>query len=202
MSSIPTASYEWEESVHGKVSELLPEDAPAPKGKHVVTISYHDANLHHNVVTGRSVTGVLHFINKTPVDWHSKKQAAAETAAYGSEHSSARTCAEQILDLRITLRCLGAPPRSASYMFGDNKSAVDSSMTPHGKIHKRHVALSFHRVREAIAAKIASYHFIDGKDNPADALSKHWAHNDIWPLLKAILFWPGDAMECLDNNSN
>ena len=75
-------------------------------------------------------------------------------------------------------------------------------MTPHGKIHKRHVALSFHRVREAIAAKIISYHFIDGKDNPADVLSKHWAHNDIWPLLKAILFWPGDTMECLDNNSN
>ena len=73
MSSIPTASYEWEESVHGKASELLPEDAPAPKGKHVVTISYHDANLYHNVVTGRSVTGVLHFINKTPVDWCSKK---------------------------------------------------------------------------------------------------------------------------------
>lgn len=58
-------------------------------------------------------------------------------------------------------------------MFGDNKSAVDSSMTPHRKIYERHVALSFHRVREAIAAKIISYHFIDGKDNPADVLSKY-----------------------------
>ena len=87
-------------------------------------------------------------------------------------------------------------------MFRDNKSAVDSSMTPHGKIHMRRTALSFHRVREAIAAKIISCHFIDGKDNPADVLSKHWAHNDIWPLPKAILFWPGDTMECLNNNSN
>lgn len=73
MSSIPATSCEWEESVHGEVSELLPEDAPTPKGKHVVTISYHDANLYHNVVTGRSVTGVLHFINKTPVDWYIKR---------------------------------------------------------------------------------------------------------------------------------
>ena len=202
MSSIPTTSYDWEESVYGKVSELLPEDAPEPKGKHVVTISYHDANLYHNVITGRSVTGVLHFINKTPIDWYSKRQATIETATYGSEYSSARTCVEQILDLRITLRYLGVPIRSTSYMFGDNKSVVDSSMTPHGKIHKRHVALSFHRVRESIAAKVVSYHFIDGKSNPADILSKHWAHHDVWSLLKAILFWPGDTMECLDDNSN
>ena len=68
MSSIPATSYDWEESVHRKVRELLPEDAPEPKGKHVVTISYHDANLYHNVATGRSVTGVLHFLNKTLVD--------------------------------------------------------------------------------------------------------------------------------------
>ena len=99
LSHMPASSYDWEESVCGKVTEHLPEDAPTPKGKHVVTISYHDANLHHNVITGRSVTGVLHFLNKTPVDWCSKKQAAVETAAHGSECSSARTCAEQILDL-------------------------------------------------------------------------------------------------------
>ena len=58
-------------------------------------------------------------------------------------------------------------------MFGDSMSAVDSSMTPHRKIHKRHAALYFHHVRELIAAKIVSHHFIDGKNNPADILSKN-----------------------------
>ena len=38
-----------------------------------------------------------------------------------------------------------------SHMFGDNKSVVDSSTKIHAKLHKRHTALSFHRVREAIA---------------------------------------------------
>ena len=201
MSSIPTTPYDWEESVYGKVKELTPHDAPTPLGKHVVTISYHDANLYHNLVTGRSVTGVLHMLNKTPVDWYSKKQSTVETATYGSEFSSARTCVEQILDLRITLRYLGVPLRKLSYMFGDNDSVVNSSMTPFGKIHKRHVALSFHRVREAIAAKIISYQFINGKINPADILSKHWAHHNVWPTLKPLLFWKGDTMECLDNNT-
>jgi hypothetical protein len=157
--------------------------------------------LYHNLITGRSVAGVLHMLNKTPVDWHSKKQSTVETATYGSEFSSARTCVEQILDLRITLRYLGVPLRKLSYMFGDNDSVVNSSMTPFGKIHKRHVALSFHRVREAIAAKIISYQFINGKINPADILSKHWAHHNMWPTLKPLLFWKGDTMECLDNNT-
>ena len=58
-------------------------------------------------------------------------------------------------------------------MFRDNQSVVDSSMTLHAKIHKRHVTLSFHRVREAITDKIIGYYFAPGKINPADILSKH-----------------------------
>ena len=65
---IPIAPYEWEESVYGKVTELLPQEATAPKGKHVVTVNYYEANLCHDIVTGMSVTGVLHFIKKTPID--------------------------------------------------------------------------------------------------------------------------------------
>ena len=53
LSSMPVTPYEWEELVCGKVTELMPQDTPAPKVKHVVTVSYHDSNLHHNVVTGR-----------------------------------------------------------------------------------------------------------------------------------------------------
>ena len=141
----------------------------------MVTISCHDANLHHNVLIGRYVTRILHLVNKTPIDWYSKKQPAVETAAHSSESSSARTCAEQIIDLRNTLRCLGAPLRRKRFALGDNDAVVNGSVTPHTKKHKRHAALSFHRVREAIAAKIVLYNFIRGVANPADILSKHWA---------------------------
>ena len=53
--------------------------------------------MHHNVVIGSSVAGPLYFANKTPVDWHRKKQAAVETVACGSEHFSALICVEKIL---------------------------------------------------------------------------------------------------------
>ena len=53
LSSMPTTPYDWEESTCGNAKELCPYDAPAPLEKHVLTISYHDANLFHNVTTRR-----------------------------------------------------------------------------------------------------------------------------------------------------
>ena len=189
--------YDWEKSVYGNVTESVPQDVPFPLGKHVSLTHYVDANLMHDLTTGRSVTGILHFVNKTPIDWYSKKQATVETATYGSEFVAARTCVEQIIDLRTTLRYLGVPIRDKSYMFGDNKSVVDSSMQIHAKLHKRHNMLSFHRVREAIASKMIGFHFINGSINPADIVSKHWGYSDIWTQLKTLLFWTGDTMDII-----
>ncbi len=86
---------------------------------------------------------------------------------------AARLSVEQIKALRDTLRYLGVPLRQTSYMFGDNKSVVDSSMRFDAKLHKRHTALSFHKVREAIAARMIIFTHIPGAINPADILSKH-----------------------------
>jgi hypothetical protein len=74
-------------------------------------------------------------------------------------------------------------------MFGDNESVVTSSTLPHSLLNKRHNVLSYHRVREAIAAKILSFLHIDGKTNPADILSTHCAFPQLWPHVKPLLFW-------------
>ena len=60
---------------------------------------------------GRSVTDILHIINKNPLDWYSKKQATVETATYGSEFVAGGICIEQILNIRTTLRYIGVPLR-------------------------------------------------------------------------------------------
>ena len=193
-SDIQHIKQDWE-SIYGEIKEQLPSNAPKPLGKPVVLTHYVDANLMHDVLTGRSVTACLHFLNATPIDWYSKKMATVETATYGAEFVAARTCVEQIIDLRNTLRYLGVPVLEKSYMFGDNDSVVNSSNDIYAKLHKRHNILSFHRVREAIASKYVEFVFLNGKDNPADILSKHWAHSKIYPLLRPILFWSGDTLE-------
>ena len=198
MTALPDLKYDWSYSVYGEGTELVPHDVPEPLGNYVTLTHYVDANLFHDMLTGRSVTGILHFLNKTPIDWFSKKQSTVETATYGSEFVAARICTEQILDLHLTLCYLGVPIRDKSYMFGDNKSVLDSSLHPHAKLHKHHTMLSFHRVREAIAHGIINFFHIDGKYNSADILSKHWSHAQIWPMLQPLLFCDGDVGRLLD----
>ena len=156
-SGLPDEPYQLDYSVYVNEKKELPKDAPEPLGNYVTTTHYVDANLFHDILTGRSVTGILHLFNKTPMDWYSKKQSTVETATYGSEFVASKTCTEQIIEIRNTLRYLGVPIRSKCYMFGDYESVVNSASMPHAKLHKRHVYLAFHRVREAIAAGILTY---------------------------------------------
>ena len=83
-------------------------------------------------------------------------------------------------------------------MFGDNKTVVDTASTPHGKLHKCHNALSFHRTHFSIAAGVTTFHHVSGDTNPADVLSKHWDFKSVWKQLKPVLFWKGDTADLLD----
>jgi hypothetical protein len=130
-----------------------------------------------------------------PTNSYSKKEATVETPTYGPELVAAQICVEQVIDVRNTLRYLSVPIRDKSFMFGDNKFVVDSSMHLNTNLHKRHTIFSFHRVREAIAASIVTFHCLSGDDNPADILSKHWGYTQIKGRLKALLFWKGDTAD-------
>mgnify|MGYP003321639909 CR=1 FL=1 len=163
-------------------------------GPSVTITTYVDANLCHDMLSGKSVTGVIHFLNKTVIHCHSKKQPVVETATYGSEYIAARIAVEEIMELRNTLRYLGVNISGPAYMFGDNRTIVDSSSIPQSRLHKRHVLLSFHQVREVIAAGVLYFIHIPGKINPADVLSKHWSYQRVWDQLQPLLFWKGDTM--------
>jgi hypothetical protein len=197
-SDLPAKDYDWSRSVYGDVKECLPTDAPPPKGPPVRTTTYTDANLLHDLATGRAVTGILHFVNQTPIDWFSKKQATVETATYGSEFVATKTAIQQIAALRIALRYLGVNLIGSSMLFGDNESVVTSSTLPQSQLNKRHMALAYHFSRESIASKMVAYHHISGSMNPSDILSKHWGHSQIYPLLRPLMFYQGDTIDLVD----
>ena len=138
------------------------------------------------------MTGCLHFVNKTPVDWYSKKQATVEIATYGSEFVAAKTATEQIMDIRQTLRYLGAAIGAKSFLFGVNISVVTSATLRHSTLTKRHNILAFHRVREAIAAKLMAFYLIQSAYNLSDMLSKHWDHPTLYPMILKLLITRGN----------
>ena len=190
-SYLPNMKYDWSFTIYGNVQEIIPNSHPKPLGKSVTTTTTLDANLLHCLATGTSLTACLHFCNHTPTDWYSKKQATVKTATYGSEFVAAKTATEQIMDMRYTLWYLRVPIMLKAYMFGDNRSVVTSATLHHSPLSKRHNILVFHRFREAIAAKIIDFHWIQSEYNLSDMLSKHWEHNKIFPMIQKQLITCG-----------
>ena len=95
------------------------------------------------------------------------------------------------MDIRPTLRYLGAPIATKCFLFGDNRSAVTSATLPHSTLTKRHNILVFHRVREAIAAKLMAFYWIQSAYNLSDMLSKHWDHPTVYPMILKLLITRG-----------
>ena len=104
-SFLPDQDLDWTYSVYLNVQEILLDDMPEPLGEAVITTTTMDANLNHCLATGKSLTGCLHFVNRTPVDWYSKKQATVETATYGSEFVAAKTAVEKLQFSLFQISC-------------------------------------------------------------------------------------------------
>ena len=73
----------------------------------------------------------------------------------------------------------------------DNSSVVTSTTLPHSTFSKRHNILAFHRVTEAIAAKIIDFHWSKSEYNLGDMLSKHWECSKIFPMIQKLLITCG-----------
>ena len=192
-SSLKDQEYDWTRSVYSGACEQIPHDIPKPLGKHVQTTHYVDANLHHDLATGKAVTAALHFLNQAPIDAYTKENLQLKLQPMDLNLLLQGQQLTRSLTFAQPCNILEFPSETRVTCFGDNRSVVTSSTIPNSTISKRHHLASYHRFREAIAAKYISFHWKDGKSNPADILSKHWEFSTVWPMLRLILFWRGET---------
>jgi hypothetical protein len=92
---------------YSDASEEIPKDLPPEKKPRVRMTVYVDADHAHDLVTRRSITGILVMLNNTPIRWISKHQKTVETSTYGSESVASRVATELTLEIRYMLRSLG-----------------------------------------------------------------------------------------------
>ena len=91
----------WKE-FYPDTEEMLPPKSqiPNPKGPQVRMTVFKDADHAHNVVTRKSVIGILLLLNNILVKWITKRQKMIESSTYGSELCAGKMAIELILEYR------------------------------------------------------------------------------------------------------
>jgi hypothetical protein len=186
----------WKE-FYADAEEDIPFPLIEPLGLPARITIYKDADHAHDLLTRRSVSGILLMVNNTPVKWISKRQKTVETSTYGSEMVAGRVATEMAIEYRNTLRFLGVPIDGPALMLGDNQSVVLSTSVPSSILKKKHNAIAYHRIREAIAAGIIEFVHIDTTENCADILTKPLAGLAFHRLVKPLLF--RNALDWMSN---
>ena len=92
------------------------------------------------------------MVNNTIVKTYSKRQSTVESSTYGSELVAARIATDMAVEIRYTLQMLGVPIDGSVLMLGDNKSVVMNTTIPSSALKKKHCAVAYHQVCEAVAA--------------------------------------------------
>jgi hypothetical protein len=66
----------------------------------------------------------------------------------------------------------GVPLDGPSIVYCDNHSVVHNGSRPESVLRKKHNSISYHKIREAVAAGYIEIHKISTTDNLADLLTK------------------------------
>jgi hypothetical protein len=105
---------------------------------------------------------------------------------------ASRIATELILEVRYKLRSLGVSLDGPALMLGDNMSVVLNTAVYSSVLKKKHNAIAYQRVREAIAARILRFAYIKSEENIRYKLTKPLS-NDIfhyfmkrWHMKKLI----------------
>ena len=155
---------------------------PKPLVDEMEITAFVDSDHAHDKVTRRSITGLLILVGRTPVYFMSKRQGAIATSTYGAEFCAMRTAVEEVQAVRYMLRCLGVKVKHASLICGDNKGVIQNSTLPESLLKKKHVAIAYHKTREASAAGIVHPIKIKSEHNFADILTKAVTGKTFWAL--------------------
>ena len=83
---------------------------------------------------------------------------------------------------------LGIKISKPSILLMDNEAVIKNTTLPSSSLKKKHNAIAYHKIREAVAADIVRVAFINSKMNRSDILTKPLGPSDHYTLSNGILF--------------
>jgi hypothetical protein len=180
-------THDWTDFYNG-ATEDIPKNAPQPRGLPAQMNVFVDADHAGNRLTRCSQTGILLYLNKAPIMWYSKSQKTVETSTFGSEFVAMRVATEIIKGLRYKLRMMGVPLDGLANVLADNETMIKNSTIPLQTLQKKHNAICYHYVREAVATKIICIAYIPTTENLVDMFTKPLGARKLHGFCHKILY--------------
>ena len=107
-----------------------------------------DADHAHDIVTGRSIAGIILFVESKPVYWKSTRQTYVNNNILIRIHSTVQGNREVAVITRYQLRSMEAEFNKPTEIFFDNKSVFFTAANPASTLNKKAIMLVYHYLRE------------------------------------------------------
>ena len=131
-----------------------------------------DSNHGHDLVTGKSITGLIMFVGRTLILWYSKRQGSVQTSTFSEEFIALKKGVEEAITIQYYLKSMGVKVTELAVIYRDNLLAIKNTIEPESPLKKNYLALSYHFCREHFSAGIVDIRKIDSKYNFADPFTK------------------------------
>jgi hypothetical protein len=82
---------------------------------------------------------------------------------------------------------MGIPIYTPCIMFCDNETAIHNTTIPESTLKKKHNAIAYQQIQEAVAADILRIGYISSTDNLVDMLTKPLTRSKIHEFCEQIL---------------
>ena len=92
-------------------------------------------------------------MNMAMIQWHSKKQAIVEGAAFDAEFVAMKKGVEELRGIRYKLRMMGVGVDGPTYVYSDNMSVIHNTSTPESALKKNSNSICYYFIRKAVTMK-------------------------------------------------
>jgi hypothetical protein len=146
-------------------------DTPLPTNPRYNTIGYTDASF----AVGEekaSISGLVIFVNGTPLIWGSMKQTTVADSTCSSEFVAASVCCKQLQHVENMFRFLGYLCPKPYKLYTDSQASLAIASNPFRMGQIRHIAIRYHLVRCMVLNGDVVLQFCVTEDMIADLLTK------------------------------
>lgn len=133
-------------------------------------MTFFDASWAANLITRRSITGIILYVGRTPIAAKSRYQPIVESASYRSELSALRTAMDFKLKVLRKLQSFGVPVPHRR-IFNDNLAMLNNIASLNTTIGKKNADITLLRAKEIFASNAFEAYHVRSEFNQADLLA-------------------------------